>query len=485
MMKPANYPDSPKLLWDQFFNFTQIPRPSKHEEKIVKYLINFAEENNLKYDVDPVQNVIIYVPASMGRENEPVLIIQNHVDMVTDALPEHTINFLEDPIETLVENGWLKANGTTLGADNGIGCAAALATVLDSSISHPPLELLFTVDEETGLHGAWGVDATKLTGRRMLNLDTEEWGKLYIGCAGGIDYDLQGSVSLCEGNNAFHTYKIEVSGFVGGHSGIDIHLQRGNAIKFLSDALQDLRAFDYELVEFRAGRAHNIIPRDAFVIIRTSSAVWGQIKNCFEQTMKRWKEFLPQDDRAAILNFQELGAQTNKVCDTQAKEKFINLLSLFPHGAHKFDLNSKDHLVSISNNMAKVLLVGDKLYILTSLRFLDRGEIQTIENQLKCLGQSFDLVVTKNSEYPSWKPVWENALLEKIKAVYQQNFQAEPEVTAIHAGLECGILREKIGPIDVVSFGPTIMGAHSPQERIDIASVTQFWNLYKEVLASI
>jgi dipeptidase D len=482
MEKPQNYPVQPEHIWEQFFQITQIPRPSKHEDKMVAYLEKLARENDLEYKTDGAKNVVIYVPGTNGRENDDPVIIQNHIDMVTDATPDRKINFKTDPITTFVENGWLKADRTTLGADNGIGCAAALATIFEKDITHPPLELLFTTDEETGLNGALNLDTGMLQGRKMLNLDTEEWGSVYIGCAGGIDYELTRDVD-------FHPVmgkglKITLGKLVGGHSGVDIHEQRGNAIKLLMEAVGELTT-DYRLVEIRAGKAHNIIPRDAYVIVALDDdAIEGTQKE-FLTIAERWRSFLPEQDSKFEVEFDVIDLDGKKALDRDDTNRIVSLLGMFPHGVHSYDLASKREIVSMSNNLAKVLMMNGKFYIQTSLRFFDREEVRSLEHQLKMLGKTFDLKVTSNSEYPSWKPVWENKILETVQMKYKEIFGQEVNVTAIHAGLECGILRDKIGPIDVVSFGPTIMGAHSPDERIEIETVTKFWQLFKGVLEVI
>lgn len=480
MVIPTGYPTSPKLVWDYFHQITTLPRPSKHEDRFREFILQEAKKLNLKTHVDQVGNVIVYVPASPGDETKETVIIQNHMDMVTDALPEKKINFLTDAIETYVEGDWLKAKGTTLGADNGIGCAAALALMSDRTLKHPALELLFTIDEETGLKGAWGVEASALKGRRMLNLDTEEWGSLYIGCAGGIDYDFQKDFTLTK-SKFNSTYKLTVSGFLGGHSGVDIHEQRGNAIKFLHEWLSEL-GDGIEICELRGGKAHNIIPRDAFAIINAKNSEGFEKKG--QELIKKWKAYLPQNDQKLEIKVDAEDTR-EEVVGSQDRKLVLNFLSLFPHGAHSFDLASGGELVSLSNNLAICLLVNGKFYLQTSLRFFDRQECESLERKIRSLADVFQMELKKNGEYPSWKPVRENKLLDFVIKRHETLFGRTPKVTAIHAGLECGILRDKIGPIDVVSFGPTIMGAHSPQERVEISTVEKFWFLLKDTLENL
>lgn len=480
---PTHFPTEPRALWSYFHSITQLPRPSKHEDKMREFILSEARKFHHETFVDEVGNVIVYVPASSGFEYHETIIIQNHMDMVTDATPERQINFKVDPILTLREGDWIVADRTTLGADNGIGCAAALALMSDSTIPHPALELLFTVDEETGLKGAWGVDGSRLKGKKMLNLDTEEWGSLYIGCAGGIDYEFTQDVRMVLSNLTGNFYKMTVGGFLGGHSGVDIHEQRGNAIKFMMDWLLSLPKDTYEVVEWRGGKAHNIIPRDAFVIVKLKSIDFAQTKAL--ELMKRWKSFMPANDQQFNFQLEQANISSSEVVHSEDALKLIHFLSAFPHGAHAYDLESKKELVSLSNNLAISLMVRGQFYLQTSLRFFDRGECESLENAIISLARGFGLKFKKNGEYPSWKPVRENKLLELVKDKHLKLFHTEAKVTAIHAGLECGILREKIGPIDVVSFGPTITGAHSPKERVHIQSVESFWILLKEVLKAL
>jgi dipeptidase D len=481
MQIPTHFPAEPQQVWGYFHAINQIPRPSRKEEKFRAFILAEAERLQLKTHVDEVGNVIVYVPASKGFEAHDTVIIQNHMDMVTDATPDRQINFATDPIVTYRDGEWIKADRTTLGADNGIGCAAALALMHDPSIEHPALELLFTIDEETGLKGAWGVDASFLKGKKMINLDTEEWGSLYIGCAGGIDYEFKRSVPMVSAK--FTTgAKLTVGGFLGGHSGVDIHEQRGNAIKFLMDWLSSMPSGSYELAEWRGGKAHNIIPRDAFALVNVQNLKAAE--EALKSVTQRWMSFMPESDRKFFGKIEMTDAHSEVVNEAELTTVKGFLLA-FPHGAHAYDLASNKELVSLSNNLAISLLVRGQFYLQSSLRFFDRGECVGLENQVTALARGFGMEFSKNGEYPSWKPVRENRLLELVADKYEELFKKKAKVTAIHAGLECGILRDKIGPIDAVSFGPTIMGAHSPQERVHIPTVEHFWTLLKAVLKSL
>lgn len=482
-MTPSHFPSEPGLLWGYFHAINQIPRPSRKEDKFRAFILERAEKLSLKTDVDEVGNVIVYVPASPGREAHETVIIQNHMDMVTDATPDRAINFAQDPIVTLRDGDWITADRTTLGADNGIGCAAALALMEDKTVEHPPLELLFTIDEETGLKGAWGVQGSKLTGKKMINLDTEEWGSLYIGCAGGIDYEFKRTFKTVPSKLSGPSLKLTVGGFLGGHSGVDIHEQRGNAIKFLLDWLHALPVGTYEVAEWRGGKAHNIIPRDAFALVKVTDRKLAE--KAAAEVSARWRSFMPKTDQAFTAVVEDAPRELTEVYSSEDLACALGFLLAFPHGAHAYDLASDRQLVALSNNLAIALFVRGEFYLQSSLRFFDRGECVGLENQVTALGKGFGMNVTKNGEYPSWKPLRENKLLDLVAQKYEALFQKKAKVTAIHAGLECGILRDKIGPIDAVSFGPTITGAHSPQERVLVPTVTHFWTLLKEVLKAL
>lgn len=484
MAIPEIFPQQPQSLWKNFYHITQLPRPSKFEDKMREHILSFAQNLGLTTNVDEVGNVVVYKPASKDKLGSQPIIIQNHMDMVTDAAPEKVINFHTDPITVIKDGSWLKADRTTLGADNGIGCAAAMALMEATDISHPPLEFLFTVDEETGLKGAWGVDPSLFKSRRLLNLDTEEWGSFYIGCAGGIDYELKGDLSQSKASfKQQKTLKLVVSGFLGGHSGVDIHEQRGNAIKFLTEILWELKEA-LMLHELRAGKAHNIIPRDAWAIVSLEETQLSSLQTAITKVTQRWMSFQPKNDQNFKADLVSHDLMETGLAD-QSLAQVLGLLSAFPHGAHKYDLASQRELVALSNNLAKCLFVRGQFYIQTSLRFFDRAECVALEHQIQSLAALMGLKAHKEGEYPSWKPVRENQLLDQMSAVYESLYQKKPKITAIHAGLECGILRDKIGPIDAVSFGPTITGAHSPDERVEVESVAKFWDLLKHVLAKI
>lgn len=486
MTKPTHYPKSPEYLWDIFYKFSRVPRPSKKEEKAREFLIGIAKDHHLDYKVDAVGNIIIYVAPSAGYEKHASVVIQNHIDMVCDATPGHTINFEKDPIELQVKDGWVSAKGTTLGADNGIGCAAALALIFDKSVKHPPLELLFTVDEETGLYGAKGLDPSVITARKMINLDTEEWGSIYIGCAGGFDYNLRHALTWVDNTHkSYKPYKLTLTGLKGGHSGVDIHRRRGNAIKLLTEVLMEIGNDHFEIFGFESGKAHNIIPRDAVVSLTLSSHAAEKLQNIIESKVKQMRSYLAKEDGELTITLEEIGHGPKKVLAPNEKKDLLDLLTLFPHGAYRYHFDGEP-VVSVSSNLAIVKITESEVFIQTSVRFFDPHECREVEQRIETLARNYNYDCKRAVGYPSWTPVWEGSkLLDLAKKEFKHEFGESPKIKAIHAGLECGIIKERLGEMEIVSFGPTITGAHSPTESIEIESVLKFWNLLVKLLAKL
>ncbi len=484
-MFPANYPQEPMAMWKRFYELTQVPRPSKKEEKVRQYLINAAKEANLTYRTDDVGNVVIYIPASEGYENKSAVILQSHMDMVCDKLPEKVFDFENDPIDVLVADGWVRANGTTLGADNGIGCAVMLACIDDKTLKHPPLELFFTVDEETGLHGALNFDPAMLSGRRLINIDSEDWGDVYVGCAGGIDYKLRKEIKPHSVEGKIKSVRVDIEGLKGGHSGMDIIWGRGNAIKVLATFLNRAQVHNIQIVEFSGGRAHNIIPRDAYAVVNVAEDKVEELKKLLEEVFNDFKCILPVEDHGLTGQVKLIDNTISKALSLADTEDLIRVLTLFPHGAHGFNWQADIPLVSYSNNLAICQFVGEKLYIESSLRFFDRKEATLIEDKISVLGAEYGLDVKREGEYPSWKPVFDGELLELVKSEFKEQFGGDMKVKAIHAGLECGIIKDRLGELDAISIGPNISGVHSPSEGVEIESTSKFWHLFAGLLARL
>jgi dipeptidase D len=483
-MKPTGYPQEPKYIWDRFYDITQIPHPSKKEDKIIEYLIGFAKEHNFEYKMDDEKNVVIYVPGTEGYEDHDAVIIQSHMDMVTVKTNDKEHNFDTDSLDLVVEDGWLKADRTTLGADNGLGIAAALAAAEDKSVKHPPLEILCTTDEETGLNGATNLDASMLSGKKMLNLDTEDWGEIYIGCAGGLGYEMKRNYEKTSAKESFKGYSLVIEGLAGGHSGVQIHEQNGNALKLLAELLNDLSDLDIQLNSVKGGVAHNVIAREAEAIIFTDKANEAEINSRIEKAKERWLGILPKADHEIEI---KLG-QKETDNDVLNNEDYLNLLdfmTLFPHGAASYNLNQPADLVDLSSNFSVLQVENGLIKVIMSLRFFNREEAISMDQKIHALGRTFGLSMEKILDYPSWKPEFDNPLLDFSLNVYEENFGEKPKIKAIHAGLECGIIKSKKTDIDIVSFGPTILGAHSPTERVEIETVDGFWKLFVKLLEKL
>lgn len=479
-MKPANYPQSPSHLWEHFYQFSQIPRPSKAEARIREYVIAEAERCGMPWKSDAMDNIVIYVPGTHGMESSAPVVIQNHVDMVTVKTDDKEHDFHTDPLQLEVVDGWLKADRTTLGADNGIGCAAALALMSDSSVVHPPLELLFTMDEETGLGGALNLDASLLSGKRMLNLDTEDWGELFIGCAGGRGWDLRRNLETESLPDGHVGAELVINGLAGGHSGVQIHQQLGSAIKLAAQWLHAAAEQGVRLASFNAGVAHNVIPREAVIRFSCPAQNMDALQAVNEAMMARWQSYLPKVDAGLQISIE--ACELDSVLAVSAHQQLVQLLSIFPHGAQTYNFEQPADLVDLSINLALVQLDGGALRVLTSVRFFNEAEAEPLFDKVLMIGDVFGLEREEILNYPGWIPDFGSDLLAQAKSVYEELHGAVPEVKAIHAGLECGILKSKMGEVDIISFGPTIRGAHSPTERLEIATVEPFWALLTRFL---
>ena len=480
-MKPANYPQQPAHLWEHFYQFTQIPRPSKQEQAVRQYLVDLADSAGHRHAQDAEGNLVIYVPASPGKEGSPTVIIQNHLDMVTVKTADRDHDFETDPLSLQVADGWLSADRTTLGADNGVGCAAAIAVMTDPEVEHPALELLFTVDEETGLGGALNLDASMLSGTLMLNLDTEDWNELYIGCAGGAGWHFARSFSMEPVADSSESWELTLSGLAGGHSGVQIHEQLGNGIKLFAEALRGIPGL--QLAAIDVGVAHNVIPREGSVRFSCEAGAEGAIREHLRAVSEQWLAYLPEADKDLELELS--AAVIDTALDTVDSRRLLDLVSVFPHGAQAYSLEQPADLVDLSINLAILRLADGELFIESSYRFFNEDQSLPLQHSVLALARAFDLEVTPDVGYPGWQPDFASPLLEQGSELHQRMFGQRPAVKAIHAGLECGILKSKKPDVDILSFGPTIRGAHSPTERLQIDTVEPFWQFLKQLLAEI
>jgi dipeptidase D len=377
-----------------------------------------------------------------------------------------------------VVDGWLMADRTTLGADNGVGCAAALALLTDQSLSHPPLELLFTVDEETGLGGALNLDAGLLSGPRMLNLDTEDWHELYVGCAGGGGWEFTRQFQSAPIPADFEHLSLSIRGLAGGHSGIQIHEQLGNAVKLLGQCLHE--AGELRLGAIDIGVAHNVIPREGRVEFACSAELAAVLENHLTRVREQWLGYLPAADAGVELVLQP--ARLDSALDAADSATLLQLIAAFPHGAQAYSLEQPADLVDISINLAILRLEQGALFMEASYRFFNEAQSLPLQQHVLALATVFGLGVKPVVGYPGWQPDFDSPLLALASELHESLFSFRPAVKAIHAGLECGILKSKKPDTDILSFGPTIRGAHSPSERLEIATVEPFWQFLTALL---
>ena len=475
----------PAAVFHYFEEICQVPRPSKKEEKIVAYLKEFGKKHNLETKVDEVGNVLIKKPASKGMENCKTVVLQSHVDMVCEKNNNVSHDFLIDPIETIIDGEWMKANGTTLGADNGIGVATELAILADDTLEHGPIECLFTIDEETGLTGAFALKEGFMNGDILLNLDSEDEGELFIGCAGGIDSVAEFNYYEADVPDGYFFCKIEVKGLKGGHSGGDIHLGRANANKILNRFLTlAFNKYDLYLCEIDGGNLRNAIPREAHAIIAIPEANKHDLRtdlNVF--TAEVQAEYAVTDpDMELILSSEPARA---KAIDADTTQRLLQTLYAVPHGVYAMSQDIPG-LVETSTNLASIKMKpGNIIRIETSQRSSTASSKQDIANMVRTVFEMGGAVVTFGEGYPGWKPNTHSEILEIATASYKRLFGVDAQVKAIHAGLECGLFLDKYPSLDMISFGPTLQGVHSPDERMLIPTVEKFWLHLTDILKHI
>ena len=475
----------PRLVWEQFDDITRVPRPSKKEEKIIEFLIEFAKSHSLEWQRDDIGNVVIRKPATAGYENKPTVILQSHMDMVCEKNSDVQFDFDTEPIRTRIDGDWVKAEGTTLGADCGIGMAAAMAMLIDDTIEHGPLEALFTVDEETGLTGAFNLGENMLTGKYLINLDSEDEGEIFIGCAGGVDTVATFSVENEPASEEYRFYRFDVSNLVGGHSGDDIEKGRANSNKIVARLMYEAQSeYDARLSYIDGGNLRNAIPREAY-------AVFGVPAKCREAFEERYTRFaadikaefaITEPDMHLALN--PIPAPKN-VLSMASQKALVGALVGVPNGVLAMSMAVKG-LVETSTNLASVKFDGeDKIVVTTSQRSSLESAKLYAKQAVESVFLLADATVEHSDGYPGWSPDPKSKLLEITVESYRRLFSAEPRVRAVHAGLECGLFLEKYPHLEMVSFGPTIRGVHSPDERLEISTVDKFWLLLCDVVKNI
>lgn len=471
----------PQGLWSNFYDLTQIPRPSGQKEEVSAFLANYGRSLGLETIVDEIGNVIIRKPASPGYENHPGVILQGHMDMVPQKNNDTQFDFAKDPIEAYIDGEWVTAKGTTLGADNGIGVAAAMAILADKNVVHPPLEALITVDEETGMYGAFALEGGMLQGKTLLNLDSEAEGELYVGCAGGVDTTAKFAYTPVEVEEGDVAVKVSVTGCKGGHSGCDIHLQRANANKLLFRFLKEAVAnYEARLASVEGGSLRNAIPREASAIITIPAEGLDEVMDLVAEFEDLFvAEYDGVEDNIRLTAEQVECPAMELPEDVQ--DFLIHAITACPHGVYRVIPEMPD-VVETSNNLA-MLKTEDNC---VTVYCLTRSSVESRKEELQEIIQSVFAMagaeVEFSGSYPGWKPNLKSHILEVMKQTYQENYGVEPRVIIIHAGLECGIIGRNYPGMDMISFGPTIKYPHSPDERVNIVTVAKF---YEYLLATL
>lgn len=475
----------PQSLFSYFEQITKVPRPSKREEKIRQYLLEFANKHKLEVKSDKIGNVIILKPGTSGMENAPTVVLQSHMDMVCEKNADKDFDFDNDPIEVRIDGDWVKANGTTLGADCGIGMAAQLALLASDEYIHGPLECLFTVDEETGLSGAFALGDDVLEGKILLNLDSEDEGELFIGCAGGIDTLGELAFERKTVTDGSMAMKIQVNGLLGGHSGDDIHKNRGNANKILNRILTGVEKIAaFSLADFDGGNLRNAIAREAKATIVFAPDNLKDVEEFLESFSASLKMEYQHSESRLKVSWEELQLPTS-VMDDESKTSLMRAITACPHGVLEMSTRMEG-MVETSTNLASVKFTDQDSVILTTSQ---RSEIESrkyLAADMVAAVFSLAGIKAKHTDgYPGWTPDPDSEILDRTVESYKHLFGEDPIVRSIHAGLECGLFLEKYPELDMVSFGPTIRGAHSPDERLHIPATQKFWDHLIDLLSRI
>ncbi len=474
----------PAAVWRSFADLNEIPRPSKKEEKVIRFMLNFGRSLGLETSEDSVGNILIRKPASKGMENRKPVILQAHLDMVHQKNADTAFDFERQGIEMFTDGDWVRAKGTTLGADNGMGVASMMAILASDRIVHPPLEALFTIDEETGMTGAKGLQPGVLRGQVLLNLDTEEDDEIDIGCAGGVDITATRSYHALPPDPGAASYTLTVKGLRGGHSGMDIHLGLGNANKIMNELLaQASESCAMQLVSIDGGGLRNAIPRES----SAQFTVPSDQKETLEAAFPSWGKEIA-DSFAALepgLNIQLAPTVLPPtVLEDKAQNDLLEALAGVPNGVYRMDRHMES-LVAASNNLARVSVKDGNISVGCLARSSDDSLKEELAETIKATFEKAGMEVGFSGEYPGWSPNPGSEILQLLVARYKELFKEEPRVISCHAGLECGIIGAVYPDLDMISFGPTIRGAHSPDERVQISSVQKYWKLLLDVLQHI
>lgn len=475
----------PQCVFEQFAKINEIPRPSKHEEKMIEFLKQFGTDLGLETHVDETGNVIIRKPASKGYENKKVLILQSHMDMVCDKLVDVDIDFTKDPIETFVDGEWLRAKGTTLGADDGIGCAIQMAVLADNTLEHGPIECVFTRDEETGLTGAHGMKAGFMTGDLLINLDSEDEGQFFISCAGGMTTNAKFTFEKEDAPADYFFMKLSLKGLHGGHSGDDINKKFANGIKLLSRFIYLIdEKYDVRLASFDSGRMHNAIPRDGVVAFAIPSDAKEDVRialNVFAKEVE--DEFHVTEDN---INFSLESTDAQQVIPQPVGKNIIRALQAIDNGPYSMCQDEAlSWMVETSSNIASITTSDTEMKMVASQRSNVMSNLTNMGNTIKAVFQLAGAEVVQGDRYPAWQMNPNSELTKIVVDTYKKLFGKEPKVIGIHAGLECGLFSEKYPNLDMVSMGPTLRGVHSPDERLLIPTVQIVWDHLLEIMKNI
>lgn len=474
----------PELIWGIFDQITKVPRPSKKEEKIRQFLLDFAKEHNISVKTDEVGNVVMSKPATPGKENAPTVILQGHMDMVCES-NDKNFDFDNNPITTIIDGEWVHADGTTLGADNGIGMAASLAVMVDDSLVHGPVEALFTVDEETGMTGANNLGKDMMNGSILLNLDSEDDGEIFIGCAGGVDttitFDYKREMAPADN----HWFKIDLSNLSGGHSGGDIHEGRANSNKLLARFLFNLSLKHVvKLSEISGGNLRNAIPRAAHAVFGVNSESKEKVMVAFNEYVAAVEKEYAHTDPNMTITIESV-EKPEYAIDTDTSDRLIRSLYACPHGVISMS-HDLEGLVETSTNLAAVKMQDNStILITTSQRSSVESRKWDIARQIEALFVLAGAHVTHGDGYPGWAPDMNSTIMKIASDAYEELYNVKPAIKAIHAGLECGLFLTKYPHLDMVSFGPTLRGVHSPSEKMHIPAVEKFWNQLTLILKKV
>ncbi|RJX71740.1 aminoacyl-histidine dipeptidase [Vibrio sinensis] len=475
---------SPAPIWQFFDKICSIPHPSKHEEALALYIVNWATEQGLEVRRDPTGNVFIKKPATPGMENRKGVVLQAHIDMVPQKNEDTDHDFTTDPIQPYIDGEWVTAKGTTLGADNGMGMASCLAVLAADDISHGPLEVLLTIDEEAGMTGAFGLEAGWLEGDILLNTDSEQEGEVYMGCAGGIDGEFTFNIQREEIPSGFVTRQLVLKGLKGGHSGCDIHTGRGNAnkllIRFLAGHAQEL---DLRMVEFRGGSLRNAIPREAFVSVAVPAENEAKLAELFNYYTELLTTELGKVE-TDIVSFNETTQVSMGVFALADQQRFIAAMNACPNGVIRMS-DEIEGVVETSLNVGVISTSADSISVMCLIRSLIDSGRQQVESMLTSVAELANANIAFSGAYPGWKPDANSEIMQIFRDMYEEIYGHKPNIMVIHAGLECGLFKEPYPEMDMVSFGPTIKFPHSPDEKVKIDTVALFWEQMVALLKSI